>query len=59
MDPDINRNVHKFPARVSIINHETDASSDPLAFYHFRFLINIIFIANLGLQECPFFIFLN
>jgi len=59
MEPHINHTVHKFPARVSIMNHETDASSNPLVFYHFRFRINIIFIANVGLSVCPFFIFLN
>lgn len=59
MEPNINHTIHKFPGRVSIMNPETDASSDPLAFYHFRFRINVIVVANLCLPDYPFFIFLN
>jgi len=45
MEQKINHTVRKCPARGRILNHKTDASSDPLAFYHFKFRINIIFIA--------------
>jgi len=55
MEPNINHNVHKCPARGSIMNHETDASSDPPAFHHFKYRINTIFIANLGLPDLSLF----
>jgi len=45
MEQNINHDVHNCPARGPILNHETYESSDPLAFYHFKFRINIIFTA--------------